>query len=103
MVFHHITHCAQTHLIILAMFIFESPFRVIEDAGFFLLSFDQLEKVDVSQDSKLGKFCNNLESKSQCVNMTMHPILWLQKGEKVVFSFVCVFTHGIFWGLVLQV
>lgn len=48
----------------------------------------------------LCKFCNNLESKSQCVNMIIYPILQLQKEKKNaflknLFLFLC-FTHGIF-------
>lgn len=35
----------------------------------------------------LCKFCNNLESKSQCVNMIIYPILQLQKEKKMLFFF----------------
>lgn len=34
----------------------------------------------------LCKFCNNLESKSQCVNMIIYPILQLQKEKKCFFK-----------------
>lgn len=62
--------------------------------------------MDVSQNNKLGKFCNNLESKSQRVNMIVHPIFGHHKGKKKkkmsfnLFLCLCLYTwdfEGVFF------
>lgn len=61
--------------------------------------------MNVDQDNKLGKFCDNSESKSQCINMFASNTL-TPKGEKkkknVLICFCShVFAHVSFGGLVL--
>lgn len=42
--------------------------------------------MNADQDNKLGKVCCNSESKNQCVNMMIHPVLWVPEEKKLFFS-----------------
>ena len=75
-VFHHMTRRAKIHFIPLALFLFDLGYRCLSSTVW------SAGKVVVGQDM-LRKFCNRLESKSQCVNVIIHPILCLQKKKRI--------------------